>query len=218
MKFFARAVEHGALYEKIEQAYPSSMIGHKGDATSINDPRTHSFGIVIEGKIDIEWAESSFTLGAGMYFSVPGAFRIQGGGEAAIFQRHGYRGLFSIGGPVEKSGRLTYIDHCTTTLICPPPRDGDPCLNLLSFPPSLKQSAHIHPTVRLGAVISGSGHCVLADGRHALKPGIAFVIEPNLLHSFESGPNGLNVIAYHPDSDGGPTDESHPMLNRTFLK
>jgi hypothetical protein len=59
---------------------------------------------------------------------------------------------------------------------------------------------------------------VLASGRQALKPGVAFVIEPNLLHSFESGPDGLNVIAYHPDSEGGPTDESHPMLNRTYLK
>lgn len=218
MNFFARALGSGALYEKAEQAYPSSMIGHKGDTTTLSDPHTHTFGIVIAGKVSLLMGEDSFTLRAGMYFSVPGAFRIQGEGEAVLFQRHGYRGLFSIGGPVEKSGRLTYIDHCTTTLICPPPRDGDPCLNLLSFPPSLKQSPHIHPTIRLGAVISGSGYCVLAGGRQALEPGIAFVIEPNLLHSFESGPNGLNVIAYHPDSDGGPTDESHPMLNRTYLK
>lgn len=218
MNFHACTIETGALYEKIEQAYPSTMLGHKGGTTVIEAAHTHSFGIVTNGKIHVQVAGDSFTLRAGMYFSVPGAFRIEGEGEAAIFQRHGYRGLFSIGGPVEKSGRLTYIDHCTTTLICPPPRDGDPCLNLLSFPANLKQSTHIHPTLRLGAVVSGSGHCVLAGGRQALKPGIAFVIEPNLLHSFESGPDGLNVIAYHPDSDGGPTDESHPMLNRTYLK
>jgi quercetin dioxygenase-like cupin family protein len=218
MNFHARSIESGILYEKIEQAYPSSLLGHKGDLTSLNDPRTHSFGIVTSGKLQLSMGNDSFTLRAGMYFSLPGIGQIQGDGEAALFQRHGYRGLFSIGGPVEKSGRLTYIDHCTTTLICPPPRDGDPCLNLLSFPANLKQSAHIHPTIRLGAVISGSGHCVLASGRQALKPGVAFVIEPNLLHSFESGPDGLNVIAYHPDSEGGPTDESHPMLNRTYLK
>lgn len=218
MNFLARAIESGALYEKIEQAYPSTMLGHKGDTTSLRDPHTHSFGIVTRGKIQLHSGGDSFSLREGMYFSVPGVCQIVGEGEAAVFQRHGYRGLFSIGGPVEQSGRLTYIDHCTTTLICPPPRDGDPCLNLLSFPANLKQSAHIHPTIRLGAVISGTGHCVLAAGRQALKPGMAFVIEPNLLHSFESGPDGLNVIAYHPDSDGGPTDESHPMLNRTYLK
>ena len=218
MNFLARTIESGRLYEKIEQAYPSTMLGHKGDTTSLIDPHTHSFGIVTRGKIQLHIGEDSFTLREGMYFSAPGACQIVGEGEAALFQRHGYRGLFSIGGPVEPSGRLTYIDHCTTTLICPPPRDGDPCLNLLSFPGNLKQSAHIHPTIRLGAVISGTGHCVLQGSRQALKPGMAFVIEPNLLHSFESGPDGLNVIAYHPDSDGGPTDESHPMLNRTYLK
>ena len=26
----------------------------------------------------------------------------------------------------------------------------------------------------------------------------------------------LDVLAFHPDSDTGPTDEDHPMLNRTF--
>jgi len=218
MSFHATAIKSGTIYEKIEQAYPSTLLGHSGDITSIRDPYTHTFGVVTNGKVRIQIGEDDFTLRAGMYFSVPGAFQVQGEGEAALFQRHGYRGLFSIGGPVEKSGRLTYIDHCTTTLICPPPRNGDPCLNLLSFPPNLKQSAHIHPTLRLGAVLSGTGHCVMANGRQALEPGLAFVIEPNLVHSFESGPDGLNVIAYHPDSEGGPTDESHPMLNRTYLK
>jgi quercetin dioxygenase-like cupin family protein len=192
--------------------------GHKGDTTSLDDAHTHTFGIVTDGRLRIQVGGDDFTLRAGMYFSVPGALQIQGDGEAALFQRHGYRGLFSVGGPTEQSGRLTYIDHCTTTLICPPPRNGDPCLSLLSFPASLKQSPHIHPTIRLGAVLSGSGHCVLAGARHALKPGLAFVIEPNLVHCFESGPDGLNIIAYHPDSEGGPTDQSHPMLNRTYLQ
>lgn len=217
MKFFARMNEQGTLFDRIDQAYPSTMLGHKGDTTAISDARSHCFGIVTSGIVEIRLDQDSFSLREGMYFSVPGEFQARGG-EAVLFQRHGYRGLFSIGGPVENTGRLTYIDHCTTTLICPPPRNGDPCLNLLSFPPNLKQSAHIHPTIRLGAVISGSGHCVVAEGRQALKPGMAFVIEPNMVHCFESGADGLNVIAYHPDSEGGPTDESHPMLNRTYLK
>ena len=28
----------------------------------------------------------------------------------------------------------------------------------------------------------------------------------------------MDVIAYHPDSDWGPTDETHPMVNRTFVE
>jgi hypothetical protein len=27
----------------------------------------------------------------------------------------------------------------------------------------------------------------------------------------------MDVIAFHPDSDWGPTDGIHPMLNRTFI-
>lgn len=32
-----------------------------------------------------------------------------------------------------------------------------------------------------------------------------------------SSPKELNVIAYHPDTDWGPQDEDHPMLNRTWV-
>lgn len=27
----------------------------------------------------------------------------------------------------------------------------------------------------------------------------------------------MDVIAYHPDSDFGPQDEDHPMVNRTIV-
>jgi len=27
----------------------------------------------------------------------------------------------------------------------------------------------------------------------------------------------MDIIAYHPDSDFGPTDIDHPMLNRTYI-
>jgi hypothetical protein len=30
--------------------------------------------------------------------------------------------------------------------------------------------------------------------------------------------SSLDVIAFHPDSDWGPTDGTHPMLNRTYLR
>ena len=28
----------------------------------------------------------------------------------------------------------------------------------------------------------------------------------------------MDVIAYHPDSDWGPTDVEHPMVNRTLVE
>jgi hypothetical protein len=46
---------------------------------------------------------------------------------------------------------------------------------------------------------------------------MAFVIPENAKHSFHTSEQALRVIAYHPDSDFGPTDESHPMVNKTIL-
>jgi hypothetical protein len=37
------------------------------------------------------------------------------------------------------------------------------------------------------------------------------------VHSFYTRETPLDVIAWHPDSDFGPTDENHPMRNRTIL-
>lgn len=189
--------------------------GHQG----FQCPYGHHFGFVMSGTVLMESDGRSFSLITGMYFSVPTAFSLSGDGKVVLFLRHGYRGLFSVGGPVENRGRLSYIDNATTTLICPPPRNGDPCLSFLSFPPRIVQTQHIHPTVRLGAVISGSGFCVLGSGeKSALHPGHVFVIEEQTVHSFESGDSGLGVIAYHPDSEGGPTDSHHPMLLRTYMQ
>lgn len=60
------------------------------------------------------------------------------------------------------------------------------------------------------------------DGIHMLyhlKAGGVFMLEEGELHSFATPPNAnMEIIAYHPDSDWGPTDEDHPMLNRTYIK
>jgi hypothetical protein len=37
------------------------------------------------------------------------------------------------------------------------------------------------------------------------------------VHRFLTTDAQLDVIAYHPDSDWGPTDTEHPMLNRTWV-
>jgi hypothetical protein len=43
------------------------------------------------------------------------------------------------------------------------------------------------------------------------------VIHANGLHSFATKDEPMRVIAYHPDSDFGPTHEDHPMINRTMV-
>lgn len=176
---------------------------------------TH-FGFVFDSTATLSSGQGTFTLTAGMYFAAPGPVQIRGGCGLVITALQ-YRGFFQIGGPIEETGRLRYIDGCTDSLLIPPVLLGDPCLNLLHIPPRTRQTAHTHPSVRVGLIVRGAGECVTPGGRFSLRPGLAFVIPEETLHSFYTGEESLLVIAYHPDSDFGPTHERHPMINRTIV-
>ena len=56
------------------------------------------------------------------------------------------------------------------------------------------------------------------DVRAPLEPGTIFVIPSDAPHAFETADgDALDVIAFHPDSDFGPTPTNHPMVNRTIV-
>jgi hypothetical protein len=67
-------------------------------------------------------------------------------------------------------------------------------------------------------VVDGAGTCVSGeDHRDAMRSGSVFVLPAGTCHRFETGPHDhLLLMAWHPDSDVGPTDDDHPMLNRTL--
>ncbi len=138
-------------------------------------------------------------------------------GAGLLVTHRSHDGLPMIGGPVEWTGRLRYIDGCSDTVLVSPVVRGDPSLNLLHLPSGVTQSDHQHPSVRVGMVVAGSGRCVIdrAD-THELVPGMVFVLPPRRTHRFETVDAELLVIAWHPDSDVGPTDDDHPMLNATL--
>jgi hypothetical protein len=66
-------------------------------------------------------------------------------------------------------------------------------------------------------VIRGEGECVTPEGIIPLFPGQVFIIHQDGLHKFRTAEQNMVVIAYHPDSDFGPQDEDHPMINRTIV-
>ncbi len=156
-----------------------------------------------------------------MYFSLPCELKseayIEGDGIGLVASRLAWQGLFSIGGPIEQTGRLHYIDGCSDTLLIGPPVLGDPCLNFLRIPPATEQTAHTHPSERIGMIASGSGICRSPSGDLTLEPGMIFYIAPDGLHSFHTTTSELLVIAWHPDSDCGPAHHDHPMINRTII-
>ena len=181
---------------------------------------TH-FGIVLEGSVSLVRHGIVYTVPELHYFAAPGDVTLRGPGRAVIITHRGAETLFSIGGPVEEWGRLQYIDGCTDTLLIAPARLGDPCFNALYFPPNTQQTPHVHPSLRAGVVVSGQGECVTARRSMPLRPGQIFFLPPEAEHAFHTpaGPGrcALSVVAFHPDSDFGPTDDDHPMLNRTYV-
>lgn len=215
-----KKLEAGIIFDQSKNFYPAQYWGLKNSELSFKDDYNHTFGFVQSGEVEIKTpTHSTFKVSQGMYFSIPGPFDIHGKAEACLFKKFGHRGLFSIGGPLEAHGRLCYIDNCTTTVLSPAARLGDPCLNLLVFPPNVKQTLHIHPSLRYGIIVAGKGTCFNPQaGELQLKPGMVFCLEETYPHCFNSDKEGLVIVAFHPDSDMGPTDQQNPMLNRTYTR
>jgi hypothetical protein len=206
---------HGCLADLRTDRFPTSIFGWNQRGLSREADGTH-FGFVHTGPAVIRCGSGYFTLRARMYFSVPGELQIEQG-SGLVVTRLGYHGFFHLGGPTEEHGRLRYIDGCTDSLLIPPIMHGDPCLNLLHLPPHTRQTPHTHPSLRVGLVVRGQGMCLTPERETGLSPGTVFVIDADSLHCFHTGESELLIIAYHPDSDFGPTDETHPMINRTAL-
>lgn len=125
--------------------------------------------------------------------------------------------FFHLGYLQEGEGMLKYIDGCTDSLLISPVKRGMPCLNHLHFPPNTRQTFHTHPSYRAGIVAYGHGVAETEKGEILLSPGLSWFIPANEKHRFKTDGSDLGVVAYHPDSDFGPVDENHPMINRTII-
>lgn len=172
------------------------------------------FFVVTEGTPDV----NGYRLRPGMYGSLPRLFSCLGHSfRIMLVEAHGYAGMFSIGGPVEPTGRLKYIDGCTDTGLIQPPKQGDPCLNALFFPPGIAQTAHTHPSHRIGTVYSGRGLCITPERTVEMRKHDIWIIPQDTVHHFVTEDEEMKVIVFHPDSEVGPTDERHQMLEATVI-
>lgn len=190
----------------------------------VSHPFATHYGYVLKGSARLKGEGFSAELQEGGYFSAPGDVQLEPAGLTVVVSRIGFHGMLHLG-KIEETGRLSYIDGCSDTLLIPPPRAGDACFNFLHFPRGVLQTQHTHPTIRAGIVARGHGHAYqLPHGgnsgwEHELTPGCVFVLEPQEIHSFRTDKTDeiMDVIAFHPDSDWGPTDALHPMRNRTYI-
>jgi hypothetical protein len=213
------------------------------DGEGFKPKKNHSyFGYIYKGGVNINFSDLPNThLKSGQYFVSNSKLTILKymSGKAIIIEiipekeYKDYKAFFSIGGKIEAQGRLKYIDGCTDSLLIPPVKMGDPCFNHLHFPTNIDQTQHTHPSHRIGVVAKGSGRCITPFGNLPLDEGNIFIIKewdgvttavgqdggiyPIGQHAFETRDSSMDVIAFHPDSDFGATDEVHPMINRTIV-
>lgn len=164
-----------------------------------------------------------FNIKRGEHFCIPISDEIiETTSTAGMFIfRYGFQGQQQVGyQPLDDTGRLSYIDGCSDSLLVYPPRKGDPSLNYLFFPIGTDQSFHTHPSIRIGCVVNGSGYSWLSeDKKETLEYKTMFALMEHEKHRFTTDSFGLmQIIAFHPDGDFGPTDENHSMINRTYVK
>lgn len=199
-----------------------AMACNPGNPVILPSGQTH-FGYVDHAALDVVVRARDFVIPQGFYFSLDGSAVLtprDGEPIGVIISAPAYKGFVQIG-QLEWVGRLRYINGCTDSLLIPPIKLGDPCLNLLYFPANTDQTMHTHPSDRIGMILSGRGICQTEDesGTHEipLEAGMLFCIHTGGLHKFQTFDAAMRVLAYHPDSDFGPTDEDHPMINRTMV-
>lgn len=214
-----KPLQEKSSYSFEQYPHPSSVQTWNSDKVNLSRLGTH-FGYVSDGTARLQCSLGEFTLKKGMYFSVSGEAVIDGarGGEGFVSCRLGYYGGFYIGGPIERFGRLCYINGMSDSVLIAPLVKGDPCLNYLMIPPGIDQTSHTHPTVRIGAIVEGSGYCQMGGKQIEMKAGHLFVLHADEVHSFHTREDCLRIVLYHPDSDSGPSHEDHPMLNRTIVE
>lgn len=214
-----RQLIHGILSDFCQEAQETFMAWN-GECLQLPNTGTH-FGFVYSGNPVLyrHAGSQEYKLHPGMYFSLPGEGWIGGKDSSGfIVTCPAFRGVFIIGGAIELTGgRLGYINGGTDSVLIPPIMQGDPCLNILYFPPEVDQTAHTHTSYRMVMVVEGSGECETPEGITSLQPGIALFIPANSLHKFRTTEDKLTVICFHPDSDTGFTHVDHPMLKRTIV-
>lgn len=211
--------KHGLICNNFAGSFESKLYGiGENQELFFDNPKSTYYGFVSSGTATIKYNNLEYPVSEGMYFSISGGEHSIVGGCGVIIEKLNYTGVFTLGGPIAKKGHLKYIDGCTDSLLVPALKKGDPCLNALYFPSNIDQTPHVHPSDRVGMIFKGTGTCITPQAEIPLNEGDLFVIHEDGLHSFRTNSDEeMVVIAFHPDSDFGPEDENHPMINRTIV-
>ena len=110
------------------------------------------------------------------------------------------------GGHVKRNGHdKPPVTGMTSTPLVKAQNRGSPCLYFIHLTANILQARQRHHSSRFGLVTEGGGRIHWGDDRNAgrileLTPGMAFHIPAGDMHAIETGPEGLDFIAYLPTS------------------
>ena len=214
--------QNGDNIDALDTMYPT-MAHWVSKDTIIGERSATCFGFVLNGQARIV-GNQEWKVQQGNYFALHGelGIRVEENTNIWITEKKGYRCMPTLG-IIEDKGRLSYIDGCSDSVLVSMPRKGDPVLNHLHFPTGIYQTQHTHPSIRMGIVIGGNGEAFQEKSNYddgwvkPLKKGCMFMLEEQELHSFRTTEEVMDIVAFHPDSDTGPTDDNHAMINRTYI-
>lgn len=175
------------------------------------------FGVVQTGRATLKRNRQELLIPSEHYFRTSGPSNISGGLGLLISMATAQERSLKIG-EIPQRGYLEYKPGGRMAAICPPDVRGDPNLNMLEMDPTIRdQDDHFHPSVRVNIVITGSVTCFTHNAPpRELFPGDVIVLHPKQHHRFVAGDQGMRFVAFHPDSNYGPTRDDNPMLNNTF--
>lgn len=223
-KFYTFSEYHGILAEEENTTiYGFENISQERADKIIVARKGGAFGYINKGYLKVKIDEVVLKIDEGFYFSLPANFKILEVSDKyqfALWIQKEYNPMVQVG-KVEDYGRLNYIDGCHDSMLVHPIKKGNPCLNALYMPEGVNQTAHTHPSLRSGFIITGGAKCIAENGEFVLEGGQIFYLESDTIHKFRTDFSDylrMKLVAFHPDSDFGAEDENHPMINRTIVE
>ena len=213
----------------IQSHFPIQVRVHKGNqATADFSKQGTTYGYAVHGSSLIQSDGAMNECSEGDYFALNGNIEVLGKSDDStiVMVTRNDNVRPDTTGKAANRDRMPYLDGGQAAVLVAPENIGDPCINLLIVPPNKKQTAHFHPSDRVGVVLQGSAVCSTFENvdrlrdfggwqEHAMQEGELFLLPAGKLHKFTTGKDPLTAFTFHPDSLTAVAKEN-PMLQATI--
>lgn len=179
----------------------------------------HRSGVLgyVDQETQIRVGNVRLFLTGGMYFRAPSVEVVHGAG--ILMQKTGFDAQTLIGGPDDGRGRLRWINGVRYSLLVPPMKSGDPCLELISFPRNHFGSLITFAFPFIAVVRDGEGEIQTEDRNYRVEWGNQISIPPNYPHRYVTTPRApLQLVVFQTVTGESFDDGRNPLVEATIYK